>query len=149
MINSQKKILFNSPFEMAVRILLLLGISGNYLSADKILSLDFIICYSKDYGFEFANLHGVNMYKLSEIANRRKLVHNSIKSLVTKGMIQAKVDKGYTFCITPSGKKFVDSLTSEYSSEYRKIGMAIIEKYGSEDEESLLKILHSGKVSEV
>lgn len=134
---------------MAVRILLLLGISNNYLSADKILCLDFIICYPEDYGFKFDNLHGINMYKLSEIANRRKLVHNSIKSLVTKGMIQAKVDKGYIFCITTCGKKFVDSLTSEYSKEYRKIGMAIIEKYGSEDEESLLKILHSGKVSEV
>ena len=147
--NNQKKALFNSRFEMAVRILLLLDLADEYLSADKILSLDFIICYSNDYGFETSNLHGINMYKLSEMANRRKLVYNSIRSLVTKGMIQAKVDKGYTFCITASGIKFVDSLTSEYSKEYREIGMSIIKKYGGESEENLLKLLHSREALEV
>lgn len=149
MMNNQKKSLFNSHFEMAVRILLLLDLIDEYLSADKILSLDFIICYSNDYGFEAPNLHGINMYKLSEMANRRKLVYNSIQSLVTKGLIRAKVDKGYTFCITTSGIKIVDLLTSEYSREYRKIGMSIIEKYGDESEENLMKLLHSKEVSEV
>lgn len=140
--------LFNSPFEMSIRVLLLLSEIDDYMSADKIMALDFIICYSNDYGLLFSNLHGINQYKLSEIANRRKLVYESIKILVTKGMIKVKIEKGYLFSITTTGKEFIDSLESSYSKEYRKISATVIDKYGSESEDSILNVIRFGQVSE-
>lgn len=42
--------LFNSTFEMELRILLLLAESkGSQYTVDRILALDFITCYSADF----------------------------------------------------------------------------------------------------
>lgn len=140
--------LFNSTFEMSLRILLLLSSDEDkYYSAEKVMILDFINCYSADYNLPYPNLHGKNKYKFGELANRRNLTYESIRSLVTKGLIKVEVDNGYKFSITDIGKKYVGLMESDYAEEYKKIALASIKKYGEESDGSLLNIVRFSKVT--
>ena len=56
--------LFNSTFEMELRILLLLlENGGKQYTVDRIVAIDFITCYSSDFSLPYGNLHGENSYK--------------------------------------------------------------------------------------
>ena len=74
--------LFNSTFEVELRILCLLG-SGRktQLSLGKIISMDFIVCYAESFQLPFRNLHGDNASMYGELANRRELCEEAIKAL--------------------------------------------------------------------
>ena len=59
--------LFNSPFEMGLRIILLLSASSRQpCTVDRIVGLDFITCYAADFDLPYPNLHGMNNYKYCE-----------------------------------------------------------------------------------
>lgn len=136
--------LFNSPFEMELRILLLLSCEDdNSFSVERILSIDFITCYSSEFGFSHENLHGQNNFKFGELSNRRILIQNAIKSLVLKGLIDVEVDRGYLFRITDKGKEYVDKLTSDYAKEYKDIAMIVINEFGKDSDERLIGKIQS------
>ena len=125
----KKDELFNSVFETELRCLLLLSAKKQMLSLDRIVSLDFISCYSEEFQLPFANLHGNNDYMYSEIASRRLLIRDAIKSLVTQGMIDVSIDDGYLFSISKRGEKYIKKLESEYSNEYKTIAKEAIKMY--------------------
>lgn len=59
-----KNRLFNTPFEMGLRVMLLLASAPKKtFTVDRIVELDFIACYPVDFDLSFANLHGDNDYK--------------------------------------------------------------------------------------
>ncbi|NBK77442.1 hypothetical protein D5272_02285 [bacterium D16-76] len=102
-----KNKLFNSPFEMGLRIILLLASAPKEkFTLDRIIGLDFVSCYASDFELPFPNLHGDNGYRYGEIIGRRLLVQEAVKSLVTQGLIDATVDQGYLFSITETGTQY-------------------------------------------
>lgn len=104
-----KNKLFNSIFEMELRIILLLSESKNITyTIDKVVALDFIICYAEDFDLPYVNLHGENRFRYAEISNRRLLVHKAVKELVTRGLVV--VDQCYRFYISSKGIKFTQNL---------------------------------------
>ncbi len=134
--------LFNSPFEMMLRVLLLLSQDKkNYYSVDRIVLIDFVSCYAADFQLPYSNLHGTNNYKFGEIASRRQLVQEAIKLLVTKGLIEVKVDKGYLFCISVSGFEYAKKLESSYATEYKAISKSAIRKFRKESDENIMKLV--------
>ena len=54
------KEVFNTSFEVSLRILIILNIVKIRLSIDRISALDFISIYGKDFGVSKYNLHGNN-----------------------------------------------------------------------------------------
>lgn len=83
-----KNKLFNSPFEMSLRMMLLLAAAPKEkFTIDRIIGLDFISCYAADFGMPYANLHGDNGYRYGEIVGRRLLVQEAVKELVTQGLV--------------------------------------------------------------
>lgn len=136
--------LFNSTFEMELRILLLLLESnGVQYTVDRIVSLDFITCYSADFSLPYGNLHGENSYKFGEMSNRRMLTQNAVKQLVTKGFIVVSIDKGYYFSISERGKAYARKLKSAYAKEYKMIVKAVIRKYRKDSDEDILAEIQS------
>ena len=134
--------LFNSPFEMMLRVLLLLSQDKkNYYSVERIVLLDFVSCYAADFQLPYSNLHGTNNYKFGEIASRRKLVQEAIKLLVTKGMIDVKIDRGYLFGISGLGLTYIKKLESSYATEYKSISKAAIKKFRKESDENILDLV--------
>lgn len=136
--------LFNSPFEMELRTLLLLSENGGVsFTVDRLVALDFISCYAADFSLPYGNLHGQNSYKYGEISNRRMLVQTDVKALVTKGLVEVKIDKGYFFAINNLGKTYVKKLKSDYAKEYRTIAKATIKKYRKDSDEGILAEIQS------
>ena len=136
--------LFNSTFEMELRILLLLSeSSSSQYTVDRIVALDFITCYSADFSLPYGNLHGENSYKFGEMSNRRISTQEAIKQLVTKGFITVAVDKGYYFSISKQGQNYAKMLKSAYAKDYRTIAKAVIKKYRKDSDEGILAEIQS------
>ena len=134
--------LFNSTFEVELRILCLLA-SGRkpIISVTRIVFLDFIICYAGCFQLPFVNLHGDNAQMYGELSNRRQLCEDAIKSLVTKGLVDVKTDDGYLYSISDSGKKYVRKLQSEYALQYQTIANDAIKKFKKYSDNELAKII--------
>lgn len=142
-----KSRLFNTPFEMGLRIVLLLSVSPKEtFSVDRIVGLDFITSYAADFDLPYGNLHGDNHMKYGEIVSRRLLVQEAVKDLVTRGLLNVTVDRGYLFCISDSGKKYSRSLKSEYAKTYKEIAKVVIKKYKSNTDAGILATIQSYSV---
>jgi hypothetical protein len=133
--------LFNSTFEMELRILLLLSKVSEPCSSDRILAYDFIACYSADFQIGDVNLHGINSFKYGEIASRKELVTEAIKALVIKGLIMVDVKDGYYFRIADSGLDYINRFESSYALEYSKSMSFVIDDYGDKNDSELMKLI--------
>ena len=62
--------LFNTPFETALRVLLLLESEARTdFSINMIAAVDFAALYGRSFAFSGMNLHGDNLFKFSEFRN--------------------------------------------------------------------------------
>ena len=60
---------FNTEFEISMRLLLVLSLSkNNKFTIDKLVTADFISNYSKEFGLSHSNLHGENEFSFSEFS---------------------------------------------------------------------------------
>ena len=50
--------IFNSPFELSLRILILMKTRNSRVTVDWLSCLDFVTTYGKDFGVSEFNLHG-------------------------------------------------------------------------------------------
>lgn len=109
---------FNSTFEVSLRILLLLSESGDAgLSIDRIAAYDFITIYSRYFDLSDRVLHGENEFGYSEIASRRNKAQAAIKEMVLDGFVLVVRSKeGYKYRIAENGKKVASNLVSEYAN---------------------------------
>lgn len=78
-----------------------------------------------------------------ESSNRRMLVQEAVKSLVTKGLIEVEVNKGYLFSVTENGKKYAHKMKSDYAKEYKAIAKASTKKYRKDSDEGILTEIQS------
>lgn len=139
--------LFNSIFEMELRVLLLLSEnSSSQYTVDRIVALDFITCYSADFSLPYGNLHGENNYKFGEMSNRRILTQEAVKQLVTKGFVAVAVDNGYYFSISEQGQKYAKKLKSAYAKDYKTIAKAVIKKYRKDSDEGIRAEIQSHSI---
>ena len=123
--------IFNSDFEMKLRILLLLSQTKRALSREEIVHLDFITIYSADFGIGEENLHGDNNFKYGEFASRLELAWAAIKQLVVEGLVSVVTKDGFSYKIS------ADALESAYSAEYRDTARKVIQQYSNYSEKEI------------
>lgn len=113
---------FNTPFEIALRVLIILNTAKVKLSIDRITCFDFISTYGVDFGVSEYNLHGNNKYRFGEYAIKRAIVSKSLKRLVLKGYIKPFCSKnGFSYYISESGSSFCQSLHDDYADSLESI----------------------------
>lgn len=116
------KEIFNTPFEVSLRILIIMKVIHTRLSVDRITAMDFISTYGKDFGVSEQNLHGNNNFRFSEYASKRKIITEAIKNLVLRGYINPHCNKsGFNYSISNSGIAFCESLNDDYAEELTHI----------------------------
>ena len=112
--------IFNTKFEVSMRLLLLLQTFNKGLDEERILYLDFFTIYAKNYKLGNENINGDSKYMLNEFTAQRKLIKDSIKELVLEGFINVKNTKdGFLYIISNEGMLFCNSMTSDYSKKYK------------------------------
>ena len=74
--------LFNTTFENALRLLILLDVFDYPQTLDMLYAVDFMAAYGATFNITPSNLNGDNQYKFSEFASRREAVKLALKELV-------------------------------------------------------------------
>lgn len=112
---------FNSRFEISLRVLILMDEAETSLSLGRIYLADFIATYGREFGITKDSINGDNQYMYSEFASRRELVRGALKELVLDGYIlPIRSNRGFSYRINDRGHEFSESLSSDYSQKYRK-----------------------------
>lgn len=141
---------FNSTFEMELRILLLMSAAKKKaFSIDRIVSLDFIVCYAGYFQLPYLNPQGDNKYMFSELASRRERIQEAVKSLVVQGLLDVGLENGYVFSITGIGSKYIKKLQSEYAVQYRTIATDAIRRFKDYSDLQLERMINDSAVKSV
>lgn len=133
--------IFNSTFENSLRVILLLINSPMDFRQERIVYLDFITCYSHDFGFS-ENINGNNSSKKAEITLRRSKIKKALHELVIDGFVEP-IDKetGHFFKITSEGIHFAEQLSSDYAVKYREISKSVITNFSAKTDKELLDLI--------
>lgn len=106
---------FNSPFELGLRMVYLLSaIHPHGADLQKLVLLDYAIIYSGDLGGP-RSLHTPVPFRGTELLSRRELIEQGLYLMSTRGLVDATMDaSGITYFAGPSALTLVGSLTSPY-----------------------------------
>lgn len=143
--------IFNSSFETGLRVLLLLSsIQPQAATIDRITAYDFITIYGRDFGVSKTNLHGDNNFNFSELASKRTNCNEGIKEFVLDGLISIKrTEEGFTYYLNQSGKKYVESLSSDYAAQYLEISQKVHQKFSSISDEEIINLINKKAINEL
>jgi hypothetical protein len=106
---------FNSPFELGLRMVYLLS-AMRPLSADlqKLILLDYATVYSGDLGGP-QSLHTPVPYRGDEMLSRRSLIEEGLHLMSTRGLVAAQVDdQGISYVAGPNALSLVGSAEAPY-----------------------------------
>jgi len=107
----------DTPFETALRILLLMSESSAPLSSESLAVLDTLAVFKADE----------NRFAIDEYDARREQIKEAVKILVRRGLIEVlKNADGFKYRATEIGGKVCGENESEYAAEYRKAAKAVI-----------------------
>ena len=136
--------LFNTPFETGLRAMLILAATKSRgMTIDRITAYDFMTLYGSDFGVSDHNLHGINHFSFSELTTKRAVCSDGVKSFVLDGLISVKRGKsGFSYSLTPSGRKYVDKLESDYKTQYIATATDVHKKYARQTDTTLMKIIN-------
>ena len=132
--------LFNTPFEVSLRILLILSaVKPHSITIDRIAAYDLMTVYGRDFGMAEQNLHGENQFSFSELPAKRKQLNGALRSLVLDGFVSvAPSPRGFLFGLNERGREFVKSMQSEYAAAYRETVKKTHRMFGKTSDASLL-----------
>lgn len=139
---------FNSTFEVSLRLLLLLSVSSDVgLSIDRIATYDFITIYSRYFGLSDKVLHGENEFGYSEIASRRNKAQIAIKGMVLDGFVHViRSEDGYKYHLTENGKKVASNMVSEYAAAYRDLAKLTVKKFSKKTETEIMAVISTASI---
>lgn len=106
---------FNSPFELGLRMVYLLS-ALRPVGADlqKLILLDYAVVYSGDLGGP-ESLHTPVPFRGSELLSRRTLIEHGLHLMSSRGLVTARMDDdGITYVAGPTALSLVGSVTAPY-----------------------------------
>lgn len=139
-----------SVFELSIRYLLLLHMSGNKpLTESRLCADDFICTYAADFGLATENLNGSSGYRYGEYASRCSMANEAIRYLVLHGLIKPNADaNGFTYAITDAGIEYCSALNSAYADSYFQLAYTVIDHYACFTDAELVRHIWSKAASE-
>lgn len=133
---------FNTPFEISLRMALLFGTCDNAMTSDRAAALDFITIYSNAFHLTQQSINGENDYGFSEFATRRELVNQALKNMVIDGLMVVHRDEfGFQYALSTAGKNFRNSLKSEYAREYSELATITVKRMKNRSDVELLALI--------
>lgn len=132
---------FNTTFELSLRALLLLSISGES-TVDRLVALDLICTYGNNFDVSNYNLHGVNDFSFGELTSRREKMFEAIKQLAFDSLIDViNSPEGFAYKINANGQKVCESMSTSYADEYKRVARNACAKYKEKSDLDLMKMI--------
>ena len=143
--------IFNSSFETGLRVLLVLSsIQPKTATIDRIAAYVFITIYGRDFGVSHINLHGDSNFNFSELASKRASCNEGIKEFVLNGLISInRTQEGFTYFLNDNGKKYVESLSSDYANQYLEIIQKVHKKFAGISDEGIINLINKKAIKEL
>jgi hypothetical protein len=131
---------FNSPFELGLRMVYLLtGLRPRGADLQKLVLLDYAIVYSGDFDGP-PSLHTPGPLRGGELLGRRSLIEQGLYLMSTRGLVDAKVDEtGIVYCTGEMALALVGSLCSPYFQMLSERCRWAAHTFGEEDSLQLTK----------
>ncbi|MGP1439568.1 MAG: ABC-three component system middle component 2 [Treponema sp.] len=131
---------FNTEFEISLRVLCILANINEALSFEKILCFDFISTYAKEFGLEEHNIQGDSNYKLSEFTARRTLITKAIQKLVLdRYVVPIITTDDLYYKVTEKGLNFNIKMNDSYFDQLKKLTLKVFKIYGSKSDEEIYR----------
>lgn len=133
--------LFNTPFELGLRMVyLLFALRPGGADLQKLVLLDYAIVYSEDLGGP-ASLHTPVPYRNAELFSRRERIEQGLYLMSTRGLVDAVLDdKGMTYIAGQSSFTMVGSLSSKYWRDLKIRCAWVAERFGQASSSELLNL---------
>ncbi|CAM2340732.1 ABC-three component system middle component 2 [Burkholderia vietnamiensis] len=140
-VNRKHPELFNTPFELGLRMVyLLFALRPGGADLQKLVLLDYAIVYSQDLGGP-ESLHTPVPYRNAELFSRRERIEQGLYLMSTRGLIDVVLDEsGMTYVAGTSSFTLVGSLSSKYWRDLQKRCVWVAERFGSVSTNDLLNL---------
>jgi hypothetical protein len=141
---SSSSSVFNTAFEVGLRVDILLDESGRDLDALTIQLADFVATYGKEFNISGFSAQGDNPYMYCEFESREALVVDALKRLVLDGyLLPSATRDGIVYRTTLAGHRFARSLDSDYADEYRDAAGPALELVNRRGTKAMLAALRA------
>jgi len=129
---------FNSPFELGIRMVYLLqALLPHGSDLQKLVLLDYAIVYSADLNGP-SSLHTPIPFRGAELMSRRELIEQGLYLMSTRGLVTATWDTdGITYFAGEVARTMTGALTSSYLRELEQRCAWAAERYGQADSTAL------------
>ena len=133
--------LFNTPFELGLRMVyLLFALRPGGADLQKLVLLDYAIVYSQDVGGP-SSLHTPVPYRNAELFSRRERIEQGLYLMSTRGLVDVVLDdKGMTYIAGQSSFTMVGSLSSKYWRDLQVRCAWVAERFGQVSSNELLNL---------
>ena len=131
---------FNTEFEVSLRILCILANTNEEMSFEQLLYFDFISTYAREFELAKYNIQGDSNYKLSEFVTRRIIIAKALQQLVLdRYVLPITKTSGFRYKITKKGLSFNMKMNDEYFYHLKTLILKIFEIYGNKSEQEIHK----------
>lgn len=124
--------IFNSPFELGIRMVYLLqALAPHGADLQKLVLLDYAIVYSADLNGP-SSLHTPIPYRGAELMSRRELIEQGLYLMSTRGLVTASWgSEGIDYFAGATARAMTGSLTSTYLLDLENRCDWVAEQFGS------------------
>ncbi|WP_255428034.1 ABC-three component system middle component 2 [Ramlibacter cellulosilyticus] len=139
--NRKQPELFNTPFELGLRMVyLLFALRPKGADLQKLVLLDYAIVYSQDVGGP-VSLHTPVPYRNGELFSRRERIEQGLYLMSTRGLVDVVLDdQGMTYIAGASSFTMVGSLSSKYWRDLQERCVWVAERFGKASSNELLAL---------
>lgn len=123
--------LYNSPVEVAIRLLVLLEISKVKHNSDHLLYLEHLSLHTKDIGGEIS-LHAAVPNRGVQLYAKEQIIQSSLKFLMSKQLIDLHfTSEGFQYSANDLSMPFLSYFQSNYYHRFREKARFVIDSFGS------------------
>lgn len=140
-VNRKQPELFNTPFELGLRMVYLLSaLRPGGADLQKLVLLDYAIVYSQDVGGP-ASLHTPVPYRNAELFSRRERIEQGLYLMSTRGLVDVIFDEqGMTYVAGESSFTMVGALSSKYWRDLQERCVWVSQRFGAVNSNELLNL---------
>ena len=138
-----KNRIFNSPLEIALRVLSILSLGKKAsFSLERLIIYDYLILNSGDLDNAPESLHPSLPNRSSQLLVKRELVQKALLILASKELIIIKYSKsGIQYAPSKLAKPFMDYFDSQYYNKLKERVTWVAESFKSRNDKSLEKFI--------
>ena len=133
-------LIYNTPQEIAIRLLVVLLVSKNKLSKDRLIFFDFLTIHTSTFSDTNKSIHPDNPYFGLEFFSKNTNTEKAVHLLVHKKLINSFHDEGgYYFEINNMGKYILSLINGPYKNQVVIHAGKVIEEFSSLTDQDIRK----------